>query len=68
MKCTFQVAAALRTLQLIGIIHGYIKPEDIMLVDNVMNVKIIDFGLARHDSVTIPRLGIPSLAGSIWYK
>ena len=64
MKCTFQVAKALRSLQLIGIIHGDIKPDNIMLVDDNMTVKIIDFGLACHVSqVTV---GCP--AGTTCYK
>ncbi|XP_059898420.1 homeodomain-interacting protein kinase 2-like [Gadus macrocephalus] len=60
----YQVAAALAILQMIGIIHSDIKPENIMLVDDSLNVKIIDFGLACH--VSQARVGAPT--GTTWYK
>ena len=46
--------------------NGDIKPENIMLVDNVLKAttSLIDFGLACH--VSQARVG--SLTGSTWYK
>lgn len=60
----FQLARTLALLQVIGIIHADIKPENIMLVENSMKVKIIDFGLACH--VSQARVG--ASMGTTWYK
>lgn len=48
-----QLASALQQLKTIGIIHGDLKLENVMLVDHLRQpgrVKIIDFGLACHVS------------------
>lgn len=48
-----QVATALNALKSIGIIHGDLKLNNIMLVDHVrkpLELKVIDFGLAMKTS------------------
>jgi len=51
-----QVAKALAAAHANGIVHGDIKPENIMLRDDGY-VKVLDFGLAR-------RVGIETIAGA----
>lgn len=51
-----QVAAALKKLKAMGLIHADLKPENIMLVDPVRQpyrVKVIDFGSASHISKAV---------------
>ncbi|KAA0714622.1 Homeodomain-interacting protein kinase 3 [Triplophysa tibetana] len=51
-----QVAAALKKLKAMGLIHADLKPENIMLVDPVRQpyrVKVIDFGSASHVSKAV---------------
>ncbi|XP_065121159.1 homeodomain-interacting protein kinase 3 isoform X1 [Paramisgurnus dabryanus] len=51
-----QVAAALKKLKSMGLIHADLKPENIMLVDPVRQpykVKVIDFGSASHVSKAV---------------
>ncbi|CAH2225114.1 Homeodomain-interacting kinase 2 [Pelobates cultripes] len=48
-----QVGIALAKLKSLGIIHTDLKPDNIMLVDNIthpLKVKVIDFGCALHVS------------------
>lgn len=51
-----QVAAALKKLKAMGLIHADLKPENIMLVDPIRQpyrVKVIDFGSASHISKAV---------------
>ncbi|XP_034018810.1 homeodomain-interacting protein kinase 1-like [Thalassophryne amazonica] len=60
-----QMATALLHLETLGVIHCDIKPQNIMVVDNVqqpLKVKLIDFGLAQHISEP------PSFAGTLSYQ
>lgn len=65
MFTSFQVAAALGMLQLIGVTHGDIKQENIMLVhgSRPFKVKLIDFGLSYHASEVESVVG----GGTQWY-
>ncbi|KAK7925067.1 hypothetical protein WMY93_007377 [Mugilogobius chulae] len=48
-----QLGSALSFLKALGIVHTDLKPDNIMMVDTVsrpFQVKVIDFGLARHVS------------------
>ncbi|XP_031135279.1 homeodomain-interacting protein kinase 1-like [Sander lucioperca] len=48
-----QMATALQLLRSLGVVHTDLKPDNIMLVDDVnkpFKIKIIDFGLARYVS------------------
>uniref|UniRef100_A0A3Q3VX75 Protein kinase domain-containing protein n=1 Tax=Mola mola TaxID=94237 RepID=A0A3Q3VX75_MOLML len=65
-----QVATALYHLNSIGIVHGDIKPDNIMVVDRKqqpLKVKLIDFGLAYQvngesgDSVPAPAYTAPEI-------
>lgn len=47
------MATALQLLRSLGVVHTDLKPDNIMLVDDVnkpFKIKIIDFGLARYVS------------------
>ncbi|KAL5262120.1 hypothetical protein ACHWQZ_G007726 [Mnemiopsis leidyi] len=53
---TYQLACGLKFLQSLGIMHRDLKPANVG-VNKDLTVKILDFGLARADSVTsTPRL------------
>lgn len=53
----FQIAKALRHLKAVGIIHGGLRIENVMLVDHrwqPYKVKLTNFGLAREVSAVTP--------------
>jgi len=47
INIVYQIMAGLNFIHKAGVIHRDIKPANI-LIDNNMNVKICDFGLARE--------------------
>ena len=60
-----QIAAAMRILQIKGIIHRHLKPQNILLASNrrkssvsTIRIKIADFGFARylHSNMMAARL------------
>ncbi|XP_040891260.1 homeodomain-interacting protein kinase 2-like [Toxotes jaculatrix] len=62
-----QLTTALLHIGSLEIVHGDIKPENIMVVDQKqqpLQVKLIDFGLAQHASDTMPGTCVQSL----WYR
>ncbi|KAK1887091.1 Homeodomain-interacting protein kinase 2 [Dissostichus eleginoides] len=62
-----QLTTALLHLEALEIIHADIKPENIMVVNrwqHPLQVKLIDFGLARHVSEAVPGTAVQSL----WYR
>ena len=70
-----QVTEALAVAHTHGVIHGDIKPENIMVSAN-QRIKLLDFGLARQlveDSLTVTELATnetlrdPQLAGTLAY-
>lgn len=62
----YQMAEALRFLSTLGIVHGDVKPENILLVDQVsgFQVKLIDFG-AAHLASCVRRGDITQTS---WYR
>lgn len=49
------MATALLLLKSLGVVHSDLKPDNIMMVDQMnqpLKIKVIDFGLARHVSQT----------------
>uniref|UniRef100_A0AAV2J8T2 Protein kinase domain-containing protein n=1 Tax=Knipowitschia caucasica TaxID=637954 RepID=A0AAV2J8T2_KNICA len=62
-----QMAEALMFLKRINVIHGDLKPDNVMMVDHVgkpLQVKIIDFGLARPVQLATPG----SFFGTLYYS
>eukprot|EP00064_Thunnus_orientalis_P014610 superscaffoldBa00002563_g14657 len=62
-----ELTTALLHLEALEIMHADLKPDNIMVVDRrqeVLQVKIIDFGLARHVSDAVPG----SCVQSLWYR
>ncbi|PKA66842.1 Serine/threonine-protein kinase HT1 [Apostasia shenzhenica] len=46
------IARAMECLHAIGIIHRDLKPDNLLLTAKQKNVKLVDFGLAREETVT----------------
>lgn len=46
------IACAMECLHANGIIHRDLKPDNLLLTANQKNVKLVDFGLAREETVT----------------
>ncbi|XP_078436468.1 serine/threonine-protein kinase STY13-like [Wolffia australiana] len=46
------IARAMECLHANGIIHRDLKPDNLLLTEDQMSVKLIDFGLAREESLT----------------
>ncbi|XP_062248430.1 homeodomain-interacting protein kinase 1-like [Platichthys flesus] len=62
-----QLATALDFLNIAGIIHADLKPDNIMLVDHVrqpLKVKVIDFGLSFDD----PEEMLGQTLQTLWYR
>ncbi|KAM8833124.1 homeodomain-interacting protein kinase 1-like isoform 1-T1 [Synchiropus picturatus] len=62
-----QLATALKFLQSLKIVHGDLKPENIMLVDEQRKpprVKVIDFGLA----IPISEVYLGQIFQTLWYR
>lgn len=55
-----QCADALATAHRAGVIHGDIKPSNILLTDGGTRATLCDFGLARMGGATGPRGGSPA--------
>ena len=73
VRLAAQISEALATAHAQGVIHGDVKPENIMVLTND-RVKLLDFGLARQvveESLTVTHfssnLPQPRLAGTIAY-
>lgn len=61
---TFQIAKALRHLKAVGIIHGDLRIENVMLVDHEWQpykVKPTNFGLAQEVSAVTPTTTVQGL-------
>ena len=59
-----QAARALSVAHTAGILHRDMKPENIMLCKDGV-VKILDFGLARHDGTVVPEQSSMGASGTI---
>ncbi|CAL8239986.1 unnamed protein product [Gadus morhua 'NCC'] len=59
-----QLASALDHLGCFGVIHGDLKPENIMMTGQGTRVKIIDFGLSIH----VSKAKIGHNFGTLWYR
>nr|XP_057943658.1 homeodomain-interacting protein kinase 3-like [Doryrhamphus excisus] len=62
-----QLATALSHMSSMGLVHGDIKPENIMVVDRreqPLRVKLADFGLAKNVSEIVPGDCVQTL----WYR
>ncbi|XP_028429954.1 receptor-interacting serine/threonine-protein kinase 4-like [Perca flavescens] len=61
-----QVALGINFLHSLGVLHQDLKPQNILL-DDFLNAKLTDFGLARTScSITLPKDGEP-LGGTLKY-
>jgi serine/threonine protein kinase len=60
-----KLADALRTAHSNGIVHGDVKPQNVMLVDG--EPRLLDFGTARDLSETMPPLEVRTLEGTLAY-
>ncbi|KAG0476992.1 hypothetical protein HPP92_013833 [Vanilla planifolia] len=49
---SLDIARAMECLHANGIIHRDLKPDNLLLTANHKNVKLVDFGLAREETVT----------------
>jgi tetratricopeptide (TPR) repeat protein len=69
LSIMIQMASAIVEIHKRGIIHRDLKPENIMVIeslDNEMQIKILDFGLARTQNLTrLTRSGM--IMGTIFY-
>lgn len=66
LKLVDQLAEALEYIHARGIIHLDLKPENVMVVDQGQNVKLLDFGIARIEGMET-EVSRNALVGTVGY-